>query len=92
MSMAEVLLAEFEQEAHTTRKFLERIPTGQLSWTPHERSMTAGQLALHIAASPGQVAEMAAMDEVPVPDFNHFPARGKVRAGNDRSHVSSMSG
>jgi len=35
-----------------TRKVLERIPTGQLDWRPHEKSFTAGQLAQHIANLP----------------------------------------
>lgn len=70
MSMADSLLAEFEQECVTTRKFLERIPEDKLQWKPHEKSMSAGQLALHIAVSPGQVVQMATELEVPVPDFN----------------------
>jgi uncharacterized damage-inducible protein DinB len=70
MTMAQMLLAEFEQEAQTTRKFLERLPNDKLEWRPHAKSMTAGQLALHIAVSPGQVVRMAQATEVPVPDFN----------------------
>lgn len=69
ITMAQMLLAEFEQEAQTTRKFLERLPNDKLEWRPHAKSMTAGQLALHIAASPGQVVRMAQADEVPVPEF-----------------------
>src|SRR4051812_5456318 len=44
MTMADTLLAEFEQEARTTRKFLERLPADQLAWRPHAKSMSAGQL------------------------------------------------
>jgi hypothetical protein len=49
-------LAEFEKELETTRKFLERVPENRLQWRPHEKSMTAGQLALHIALAPGRPA------------------------------------
>ena len=70
MTIAEALLAEFEQEASTTRRFLERLPEDKLDWKPHAKSMSAGQLALHIAGSPGQVARMAKEDEVPAPDFS----------------------
>ncbi|MFO0917790.1 MAG: DinB family protein [Planctomycetaceae bacterium] len=70
MSFAETLLAEFEQEARTTRKFLERLPEHQLAWKPHEKSMSAGQLALHIAVAPGQVVQIARQDSIPVPNFD----------------------
>jgi len=70
MKMIDGLLAELEQEAHTTRRVLERIPEAHLSWKPHPKSMSLGQLALHVATVPGNVAELAAMDTVPVPpDF-----------------------
>jgi len=32
MSIAHAMLAEFEHEAKTTRKFLERIPQDKLAW------------------------------------------------------------
>ena len=69
MATTEMLLAEFEQEARTTRKFLERLPADKLDWKPHVKSMSAGQLALHIAGTPGQVVRMAEADEIPAPDF-----------------------
>jgi uncharacterized damage-inducible protein DinB len=61
--IAEQFLSEFEAETQTTRKFLQRLPEDKLSWQPHEKSMTAGQLALHIATSPGSVVQMAAKNE-----------------------------
>jgi uncharacterized damage-inducible protein DinB len=61
------LLAELEQEAGTTRRVLERIPQAHLSWKPHAKSMSLGQLALHVATVPGNVAELAAIDTVPEP-------------------------
>ena len=69
MSIAQSFLAELEQEAQTTRKFLERLPEDKLTWKPHEKSMTAGQLALHIAQSVGNVVQMAMMNPAPAPDF-----------------------
>lgn len=70
MTIAAGLLAEFEQEAVTTRKFLERLPSDKLDWRPHPKSMTAGQLAFHIAMVPGQVIQLAQVEEVPAPDFS----------------------
>jgi uncharacterized damage-inducible protein DinB len=62
MTIIEGLLAELEQEAATTRRVLERIPQEHLSWRPHPKSMSLGQLALHVALVPGLVAENAALD------------------------------
>lgn len=68
--LARGMLAEVEQEAAITRKFLERLPEDKLTWKPHERSMTAGQLAFHLATIPGNVAEMLQLDTMPPPDFS----------------------
>jgi uncharacterized damage-inducible protein DinB len=57
-SIAQSMLAEFEAQAPVTRRFLERLPEDKLTWKPHERSMTAGQLALHIAVSPAVVVQL----------------------------------
>jgi uncharacterized damage-inducible protein DinB len=55
LSIAQSLLAEFEIQAAVTRKFLERLPDDELNWKPHEKSMSAGQLAYHLASVPGGV-------------------------------------
>ena len=67
MKIIDGLLAELEQEAATTRRLLERIPQEHLTWKPHPKSMSLGQLALHVATVPGNVAELAALDTVPQP-------------------------
>ena len=69
MSLAHAMLGEFEHESKITRKFLERVPQDKLMWKPHEKSHTAGALALHIANVPGNVARTALVDESPLPDF-----------------------
>ena len=69
MSIAQAMLGEFEHESKITRKFLERIPQDRLGWKPHEKSHTAGALALHIAIVPGNVVRSALVDESPLPDF-----------------------
>ena len=52
MNLNEALIAELTHEAASTRKLLERVPTEQLSWRPHEKSMTVGRLASHVAHLP----------------------------------------
>ncbi|MBS1823349.1 MAG: DinB family protein [Acidobacteria bacterium] len=79
MSIAESLLAEFEQQAPVTRRYLERLPAGKLTWKPHERSMTAGQLAYHLAFVPGGVVRGAQKDEIAPPGFE-FPQPENVQS------------
>ena len=69
VSISEELLAEFEVQAPVTRTFLERLPKDQLAWRPHPKSLTAGQLAYHLATVPGDVARTAQKDQVPPPNF-----------------------
>jgi uncharacterized damage-inducible protein DinB len=70
LSIAQRMLAEFEEQAPLTRKFLERLPEDKFTWKPHAKSLTAGQLAHHLAAVPGSVARAAASNPAPAPDFN----------------------
>src|SRR6476646_5512116 len=72
MSIAQTLLAEFEVQAPVTRKFLERLPGDKLTWKPHEKSMTAGQLAHHLAFVPGGVVRAVQNNPMPAPDFSRF--------------------
>jgi uncharacterized damage-inducible protein DinB len=52
MSIAETLLPEFDREMGLTRRLLERVPDSQFGWKPHEKSMTLGRLAEHLAELP----------------------------------------
>jgi uncharacterized damage-inducible protein DinB len=52
----EPILAEFREESATTRRCLERVPADKLAWKPAEKSLSLGQLALHIAKLPGSFA------------------------------------
>lgn len=74
MSIAQSFLHEFEHESKTTRRFLEALPDDKLDWKPHAKSLSAGQLAFHIAASQKGIIEMTKASEVPAPDFSKpFP-------------------
>lgn len=65
--MTEALLAEIGSEAETTRRVLERVPGDRLSWRPHEKSMSLGQLALHVAQIPGGLARLLDPPEAELP-------------------------
>ena len=51
--IAQSMLPEFDHEMANTRKTLERIPEDKLAWKPHEKSMTLGRLAGHVAELAG---------------------------------------
>jgi uncharacterized damage-inducible protein DinB len=73
MSIAESLLAEFEMQAPITRRFLERLPEDKLTWKPHEKSMSAGQLAYHLASVPGAVVRFVQNNPAQAPNIGNFP-------------------
>jgi uncharacterized damage-inducible protein DinB len=70
MRTADAFLAELRMEAVTTRRVLERVPAAHLGWRPHTKSMSLGQLALHVATLPRQVVEFVTGDEL---DFDSVP-------------------
>lgn len=64
MSLSAALIAEFDHEMSTTRKLLERLDEARLGWKPHEKSMSAGRLASHIAELPGWPVTTVRQDEL----------------------------
>ncbi len=74
MRLIDPILAELEQEAATTRRVLERVPDAHLSWRPHPKSLSLGQLALHVATIPGNVAQLLSVDTLPEPPAFVQPA------------------
>jgi uncharacterized damage-inducible protein DinB len=63
MAQKDPLIAELKNEAVNTRKMLERIPEDKYSWKPHDKSMTIGRLASHIAELPVWVNRVLQADE-----------------------------
>jgi uncharacterized damage-inducible protein DinB len=78
VSIAQRMLSEFEKQAPVTRRFLERLPEDKLMWKPHEKSMTAGQLALHLATVPGGVARLVRNNPAQFPANRAAPQPGSV--------------
>lgn len=57
MDIQKELVAEFERETESTRKLLNAIPDrADFSWKPHDKSMTLGRLASHVADTAGDWA------------------------------------
>ena len=80
MSLATLLVADLEQEAKNTRKMLEAVPEAKLDWKPHEKSMTLGQLASHLAENPSWISAMLE-DEMDfataMTDYKPFAAKNR---------------
>jgi uncharacterized damage-inducible protein DinB len=63
MNLSEPISAELKHEAATTKRLLERVPPDALDWQPHEKSMTMGRLASHIATLPRLLSRALDSDE-----------------------------
>ena len=59
----ETILKEFRAEVPATRRVLERVPGDKLSWKPHPKSRSLGELATHIAGIAGMAERIATTDE-----------------------------
>ena len=69
MPIVDPFIAELDREAGITRRVLERVPADKLKWQPHPKSMSIGQLALHIAVLPGHLAEVFSLESWERPEL-----------------------
>lgn len=71
----QAFIAEIKHEATSTKKILERVPQEKFDWKPHEKSMSLGRLASHVAELPGFLNSILTMDDF---DF----AKGHYKPSN----------
>src|SRR5271170_7778577 len=64
MTIAEVLLLDYDAEIQNTRRLLERIPEENPQWRPHDKSMPMGRLAVHVARLPDFATTILTTDEL----------------------------
>ena len=64
MALNESFISELKFESLSTRKMLERTPIEKADWKPHEKSMSLGRLASHVAEIPGWVVHTLTADEL----------------------------
>jgi uncharacterized damage-inducible protein DinB len=76
-TMLDPMLNEFREEAAVTKRILERVPGDKLAWKPHAKSMSLGQLAIHIAANPGRASRIALQDTFDVSQASFEPPSPK---------------
>ena len=73
----ETMLTEFREEAAVTKRVLDRVPPDKLGWKPHAKSMSVGQLAMHLASVPGRIAQSLEQDQVEINPENFNPSPPK---------------
>ena len=75
--IGQTLATELEKEGAATRRMLERVPADRLDWQPHPKSMSLGQLALHLAGLPGAFAKMGRLDGLDAATIDFTPGAPK---------------
>lgn len=62
MAIKDAFIGELKYEAGLTQKLLERVPLDRKEWKPHDKSMTIGRLATHIAEVPVWISRILEQD------------------------------
>lgn len=83
MGINQAFLGELEHEIVSTRKMLERIPDDKFWWKPHDKSMTFGRLAQHVAEVPGWFKETLQKDSIDVCPGGKFEEPKPVANGKE---------
>lgn len=80
MAIKDSFIAELKHEATLTRKMLERVPLEKADWKPHEKSMTLGRLATHIAENFKWISDIKNIDDF---DFAARPFKAHVATSQE---------
>ncbi len=64
MKVNELLLPHYDQEVQNTRRILEVVPQDKFAWKPHEKSMSLGRLASHVAELPNFLTTIIQTNEM----------------------------
>ena len=76
-SPKDLAFGDLERELAVTRTVLERLPEAHFAWKPHEKSMSLGNLALHVAELPAWITATLDRDELDTADAPRPPAELK---------------
>jgi len=81
MAIKDAFIGELKHEAGLTKKMLERVPMDKADWKPHEKSMTLGRLATHVAETIHWISVILQADEF---DFASNPSpKGHTAADSE---------
>ena len=74
MAIKDAFIGELKYESALTKKMLERVPMDKKEWKPHEKSMTLGKLATHVAEISHWVSDIIHIDDYDfAKNFNFNP-------------------
>lgn len=73
MRLVDPILMELDQEAEITKRLLDIVPEDKLSWRPHPKAKSLGELAMHVAMLQGGVAEISQLDTKEAGNFPSEP-------------------
>jgi len=62
MKLADIYIGQLKSVVDANRRIIDRIPEDKLTWKPHEKSMTLGRLAMHVAELPHWVTRCLSTD------------------------------
>jgi uncharacterized damage-inducible protein DinB len=80
-TLKDAVFLDLEREIAVTRRVLEALPKSQFAWKPHAKSMSLGELAIHVADMPGWIRATLAADELDAASAPRPPKDGVDRAG-----------
>jgi len=80
MAIKDALLPEYDRETGTTRRLLERLPEDKFAWKPHQKSMSLGRLATHLAEVPHWGTLTLTATEFNMPAGPYQPVEKATRA------------
>ncbi len=80
MPVKDAFIAELKHESELTKNILERVPLDKKDWKPHEKSMTLGRLATHIAEIPHWISDIINISDY---DFLARPFTSNVNSSSE---------
>jgi uncharacterized damage-inducible protein DinB len=93
MTIAEILLLDYDAEIANTRRILERIPEDKPDWKPHDKSMAMGRLSVHVARLPEFATTILTTDELNLANHKFppmvFETREKLLANLDETSAAA---
>lgn len=71
----QTVIPQVQHEAAQTKKMLERVPYDKADWKPHEKSMSLGRLATHVAELFGWITLTINSDELDFSKVDYKPVQ-----------------
>ena len=83
-TIATEVVNEMDREAEITNRLFDIIPNDKLDWRPHAKAKSLGELAMHLAVLPGNVAALA------VEDVHEFTGIPKDQQATSREQIQAV--